>query len=98
MVLCRLSGPRRLIPPRRKSEAFRIAPGSCCRPSAPRPRPGRLVRDRQAGEVTIGAQMAGTIAGIAGAVLVALNIGGNIVGIGFAVSALSWVIAGWHIG
>jgi len=34
--------------------------------------------------------MAGTIAGIAGAVLVALNIGGNIVGFDFAVAALSW--------
>jgi len=41
--------------------------------------------------------MAGTIAGIAGTVLVALNIVGNIVGFDFAVSALSWVIAGWHI-
>ena len=42
--------------------------------------------------------MAGTIAGIAGTVLVALNIGGNIVGIDFAMSALSSVIAGWRIG
>ena len=98
MVLCRLSGPRRPIPPRRKSGAFRIAPSSWRRPSAPRPRPRRLVGDRQAGEGTIGAQMAGTIAGIAGTVLVALNIGGNIVGIDFAMSALSSVIAGWHIG
>ncbi len=40
----------------------------------------------------------GTIAGIAGTVLVALNIGGNIVGIDFAMSALSSVIAGWRIG
>ena len=43
----------------------------------------------------------GAIAGITGAVLIALNIGGTIVGIGFmffAVSALSWVIAGWRMG
>ncbi len=43
----------------------------------------------------------GTAAGITGAVLIALNIGGTIVGIGFvffAVSALSWVIAGWRMG
>ena len=43
----------------------------------------------------------GAAAGIAGAVLIALNIGGTIVGIGFvffAVSALSWVIAGWRMG
>ncbi len=43
----------------------------------------------------------GTIAGIAGAVLIVLNICGHIVHIGFvffAVSALSWVIAGWRMG
>ncbi len=43
----------------------------------------------------------GTIAGIAGAVLIVLNICGHIVHIGFvffAVSALSSVIAGWRIG
>jgi len=43
----------------------------------------------------------GTVAGIVGALLVALNIGGTIVGIGFvffAVSAASWVVAGWRMG
>ena len=43
----------------------------------------------------------GTTTGIAGAILIALNIGGTIVGIGFVfftVSALSWVIAGWRMG
>ena len=43
----------------------------------------------------------GAVAGIAGALLIALNIGGTIVGIGFiffAVSALAWVIAGWRMG
>ena len=43
----------------------------------------------------------GTVAGIAGPLLVALNVGGTIVGIGFvffAVSAASWVVAGWRMG
>ena len=43
----------------------------------------------------------GAAAGIAGALLIALNIGGTIVGIGFiffAVSAAAWVIAGWRMG
>ncbi len=43
----------------------------------------------------------GTVAGIAGALLVALNVGGTIVGIGFvffAVSATAWVVAGWRMG
>ena len=42
----------------------------------------------------------GTVAGIVGALLVALNIGGTIVGIGFvffAVSAAAWVVAGWRM-
>ena len=43
----------------------------------------------------------GTVAGIAGALLIALNVGGTIVGIGFiffAVSAAAWVVAGWRMG
>ena len=42
----------------------------------------------------------GTVAGIAGAILIALNVGGTIVGIGFvffAVSATAWVVAGWRM-
>ena len=47
------------------------------------------------------AKWLGTVAGIVGALLVALNIGGTIVGVGFiffAVSATAWVIAGWRMG
>ena len=47
------------------------------------------------------AKWLGTVAGIAGALLIALNVGGTIVGIGFvffAVSAASWVVAGWPHG
>ncbi len=43
------------------------------------------------------AKWLGTVAGIAGALLIALNVGGTIVGIGFvffAVSAAAWVVAG----
>ncbi len=43
----------------------------------------------------------GTVAGIAGALLIALNVGGTIVGIGFiffAVSATAWVVAAWRMG
>ena len=47
------------------------------------------------------AKWLGTVAGIAGALLIALNVGGTIVGIGFvffAVSAAAWVVAGWRMG
>ncbi len=47
------------------------------------------------------AKWLGTVAGIVGALPVALNIGGTIVGIGFvffAVSATAWVVAGWRMG
>ena len=51
------------------------------------------------------AKWLGTVVGIAGALLAALNvgrtIGGTIVGIGFvffAVSAVAWVVAGWRMG
>ncbi len=47
------------------------------------------------------AKWLGTGTGIAGALLVALNDGGTIVGIGFVffgVSAAAWVVAGWRMG
>ncbi len=47
------------------------------------------------------AKWLGTATGIAGALLIALNVGGTIVGIGFvffAVSAAAWVVAGWRTG
>ncbi len=47
------------------------------------------------------AKWLGTVAGIAGALLIALNVGGTVVGIGFvffAVSATAWVVAGWRMG
>ena len=47
------------------------------------------------------AKWLGTVVGIAGALLVALRVGGTIVGIGFsffAVSATAWVVAGWRMG
>ncbi len=47
------------------------------------------------------AKWLGTVAGITGALLIALNVGGTIVGIGFiffAVSATAWVVAGWRMG
>ena len=43
----------------------------------------------------------GTVAGIVGALLVALNVGGTSVGGGFiffAISAAAWVVAGWRMG
>ncbi len=49
----------------------------------------------------ISAKWLGTVAGIVGALLVALNVGGTIVGIGFicfAISAVAWVVAGWRMG
>ena len=47
------------------------------------------------------AKWLGTVAGIAGALLIALNAGGTIVGIGFVfftISAAAWVAAGWRMG
>ena len=47
------------------------------------------------------AKWLGAVAGIAGALLIALNVGGTIVAIGFiffAVSAAAWVVAGWRMG
>ncbi len=47
------------------------------------------------------AKWLGTVAGIAGALLIALNVGGTVIGIGFvffAVSAAAWVVAGWRMG
>ncbi len=48
----------------------------------------------------ISAKWLGTVAGIAGALLIALNVGGTIVGIGFIFFAVSaaWVVAGWRMG
>ncbi len=49
----------------------------------------------------ISAKWLGAVAGIAGALLIALNVGGTVVGIGFvffAVSATAWVVAGWRMG
>ncbi len=56
---------------------------------------------RHSTKCLISAKWRGTVSGIAGALLIALNVGGTIVGIGFvffAVSAAAWVVAGWRMG